>query len=75
MGAELGIYKSCISARSTDKELLKHAQDGGIVTQLFGFALEEGIIDGAIDAGTKEFAAKHPSKVMMDNSNFDMIEP
>ncbi len=32
MGAELGNYKSCISARSTDKEILKHAQDGGIVT-------------------------------------------
>jgi coenzyme F420 hydrogenase subunit beta len=75
MGAELGNYKSCVSARSTDKELLKHAQDGGIVTQLFAFALEEGIIDGAIVAGTKEFAAKNPSKVIIDSSNFDMIEP
>ena len=56
MGAELGNYKSCVSARSTDKEILKHAQDGGIVTQLFGFALDEGIIDGAIVAATKEFA-------------------
>ena len=62
MGAELGNYKSCISARSTDKEILKHAQDGGIVTQLFGFALDEGIIDGAIVAATKEFAAQEPVK-------------
>ena len=62
MGAELGKYKSCVSARSTDKEILKHAQDGGIVTSLFGFALEEGIIDGAIVAATKEFAHKHPAK-------------
>ena len=75
MGAELGNYKSCVSARSTDKEILKHAQDGGIVSQLFGFALDEGIIDGAIVAANKEFAAKYPSKVMADNSNFDMIEP
>lgn len=75
MGAELGKYKSCVSARSTDKEILKHAQDGGIVTQLFGFALEEGIIDGAIVAANKEFAAKYPSKCIQDNSNFDMIEP
>nr|WP_320162492.1 coenzyme F420 hydrogenase subunit beta [uncultured Methanoregula sp.] len=75
MGAELGNYKSCISARSTDKELLKHAQDGGIVTSLFAYALEEGIIDGAIVAATKEFAAKHPSKCIQDSSNFDMIEP
>ncbi|MEN6443223.1 MAG: coenzyme F420 hydrogenase subunit beta [Methanoregula sp.] len=54
MGAELGKYKSCVSARSTDKELLKCSQDGGIVTQLFAFALDEGIIDGAIVAGVGE---------------------
>ena len=75
MGAELGKYKACVSARSTDKEILKHAQDGGIVTSLFGYALDAGIIDGAIVAATKDFAAKHPSHVMRDNSNFDMIEP
>ena len=75
MGAELGKYKSCVSARSTDKEILKHAQDGGSVTQLFGFALDEGIIDGAIVAATKEFAAKHPAKCMQDNSNYDFAEP
>ncbi len=62
MGAELGKYKSCVSARSTNKEILKHAQDGGIVTSLFGFALDEGIIDGAIVAATKEFAAQAPGK-------------
>ena len=52
MGAELGKYKACVSARSTDKEILKGAQDGGIVTSLFAYALEEGIIDGAIVAGS-----------------------
>jgi coenzyme F420 hydrogenase subunit beta len=51
MGTELGTYKFCVSARSTDKEILKKSQDGGIVTQLFKFALEGGIIDGAIVAG------------------------
>jgi coenzyme F420 hydrogenase subunit beta len=51
MGTELGKYKVCVSARSTDKEILEKAQDGGIVTQLFAFALEKGIIDGAIVAG------------------------
>jgi coenzyme F420 hydrogenase subunit beta len=54
MGTELGKYKSCVSARSTDKNILKKAQDGGIVTQLFKFALEEGIIDGAIVAGPSD---------------------
>ncbi len=47
----LGNYKSAISARSTDKDILKMAQDGGIITTLFAYALEEGIIDGAIVAG------------------------
>ncbi|HQA81002.1 MAG TPA: coenzyme F420 hydrogenase/dehydrogenase beta subunit N-terminal domain-containing protein, partial [Methanoregulaceae archaeon] len=51
MGTELGKYKACVSARSTNKEILKRSQDGGIVTQLFAYALEEGIIDGAIVAG------------------------
>jgi coenzyme F420 hydrogenase subunit beta len=51
MGTELGKYKVCVSARSTDKEIMWKAQDGGIVTQLFAFALEKGIIDGAIVAG------------------------
>jgi len=52
----LGNYKSVCSARSTDSGILSGAQDGGIVTQLFAFALEEGIIDGAIVAGPGEEA-------------------
>ncbi|WP_292371163.1 coenzyme F420 hydrogenase subunit beta [Methanoregula sp. UBA64] len=54
MGAELGKYKSVVAARSADKEILKGAQDGGIVTSLFAYALDEGIIDGAIVAGSYE---------------------
>jgi coenzyme F420 hydrogenase subunit beta len=47
----LGKYITCVSARSTDKEILKKAQDGGIATALIVYALEQGIIDGAIVAG------------------------
>lgn len=50
----LGNYKSVISARSTDKDITKQSQDGGIITTLFAYALEEGIIDGAIVAGPSE---------------------
>lgn len=50
----LGNYASVVAARSSDKSILKGAQDGGIVTQLFAYALEEGIIDGAIVAGPGE---------------------
>ena len=46
----LGNYKTVLSARAADADILKCSQDGGIVTQLFSYALEEGIIDGAIVA-------------------------
>ena len=48
----LGKYMTCVSARSTDKEILQKAQDGGIATTLMVYALEQGIIDGTIVAGT-----------------------
>jgi len=54
MGNELGKYKLAVSARSTDKDILKKAQDGGIVTTLFAYALDNGIIDGAIVAGPSD---------------------
>jgi coenzyme F420 hydrogenase subunit beta len=47
----LGKYMTCVSARSTDKEILEKAQDGGIATTLMVYALEQGIIDGTIVAG------------------------
>ena len=47
----LGKYITCVSARSTDKEILQKAQDGGIATTLMVYALEQGIIDGTIVAG------------------------
>lgn len=46
----LGKYITCVSARSTDREILEKAQDGGIATTLMVYALEQGIIDGAIVA-------------------------
>ncbi|MCO5383316.1 MAG: coenzyme F420 hydrogenase subunit beta [Methanosarcina barkeri] len=48
----LGKYITCVSARSTDKEILQKAQDGGIATTLMVYALGQGIIDGTIVAGT-----------------------
>ncbi len=54
----LGNYKQAISARTTDKEILRGSQDGGIVTALFAYALENGIIDGAIVAGPGELPWK-----------------
>ena len=47
----LGTYKEVVTGRSTDKEIQKIAQDGGIVSALFCYALDEKIIDGAVVAG------------------------
>ncbi len=57
----LGTYKEVVTARSTDKNIQKIAQDGGIVSALFCYALDEKIIDGAVVAGPgKEFWKPEP---------------
>ena len=43
----LGIYSASYAVRATDETILQQAQDGGAVTALLGYALEEGIIDCA----------------------------
>ncbi|MDD1676308.1 MAG: coenzyme F420 hydrogenase subunit beta [Methanomicrobiales archaeon] len=50
MAAPLGQYKMVLFARTTDKEILRGAQNGGIVTALLSYALDTGIIDGAVVA-------------------------
>lgn len=47
----LGPHQEIITARATDKKILDKAQDGGIITALFVYALENNIIDGTIIAG------------------------
>jgi len=46
----LGNYLMGFSARSKDPKVLEVCQDGGVVTTLLGFALNNGIIDGAVVA-------------------------
>jgi len=48
---EFGIYKRIVMAKTTSSEILKVCQDGGVVTSLLIFALEEGSIDGAALSG------------------------
>ena len=40
----LGTYKEAISARSTDSKILEVSQDGGIVSALLCYALDEGLL-------------------------------
>lgn len=53
-GQEFGNYKNVVCARATDSKIQKVAQDGGIVTALFSYALDEGIIEGAVVAGPSD---------------------
>ncbi|MHA2007275.1 MAG: Coenzyme F420 hydrogenase/dehydrogenase, beta subunit C-terminal domain [Promethearchaeota archaeon] len=50
----LGFYQDLISAKSADKQVLKVAQNGGVVSSLLIHALEAGIIDGALLTGRDE---------------------
>ena len=45
---EYGWYKDFFVARATNKDVLTKGQDGGVVTTLLLYALEKGLIDGAI---------------------------
>ena len=44
----LGNYLNCYIGHSTDYDIRYNSASGGLVTQLLIFALEEGIIDGAL---------------------------
>lgn len=47
-GEILGIYRSFYAVRSRREDILKKGQDGGAVTSLLAYALDEGIIDCAV---------------------------
>jgi len=48
---EFGIYRRMVIARTRDDRVRKVCQDGGVVTSLLLYALNEGIIDGAVVSG------------------------
>lgn len=48
---DFGIHRRVLIARAKDKDILRVCQDGGVVTTLLVFALENKIIDGAIVSG------------------------
>jgi coenzyme F420 hydrogenase subunit beta len=47
----LGITRGTFVGRALRKDIQAHAQDGGVVTALLAYALENGIIDSAVVAG------------------------
>lgn len=47
----LGSHQEIITAKATDKKIISKSQDGGIVSAILSYALEQNIIDGTIVAG------------------------
>jgi len=58
---EFGIYRRLAVAKAKAGKILKVCQDGGIATALLLFALENGLIDGAIVAGINREKPFHPA--------------
>jgi len=50
----IGNYQSCYTGHATDTVVRYNAASGGLITSLLIFALEEGIIDGALVTGMKK---------------------
>ncbi|MEM1581249.1 MAG: Coenzyme F420 hydrogenase/dehydrogenase, beta subunit C-terminal domain [Candidatus Bathyarchaeia archaeon] len=49
-----GVYRQIVVAQTTNNEIMKVCQDGGVVTSLLIFALDEGIIEGTAISGESE---------------------
>ncbi len=47
----LGYYRRIVSGRAVDEEIRKNAQDGGCVTALLCYMMDEGVIDSAVVVG------------------------
>jgi coenzyme F420 hydrogenase subunit beta len=45
---DFGVYRRLVIAKTTDNNVLKTCQDGGVVSTLLIFAMNNGLIDGAI---------------------------
>jgi coenzyme F420 hydrogenase subunit beta len=52
----IGLYRRAVAARTRDTEVERSCQNGGIVTTLLVYALDAGIIDGALVVGGDNWA-------------------
>ena len=70
---EFGIQRRLAIAQATDDRILKVRQDGGVATALLSFALEKGLIDGAIVAGSNSEKPFYPTPKLATTSG-DLLE-
>ncbi|MGQ9640748.1 MAG: Coenzyme F420 hydrogenase/dehydrogenase, beta subunit C-terminal domain [Candidatus Bathycorpusculaceae bacterium] len=57
---DFGVYRRIVVAQAEDDNILRVCQDGGVVTALLVFALENGLIDGAVVSGLSQEKPFHP---------------
>ncbi len=57
---DFGIHRRTVIAEASDKSILEVCQDGGVVTALLMFALENGLVDGAIVSGVDKDRPFYP---------------
>ncbi|MDH5438878.1 MAG: Coenzyme F420 hydrogenase/dehydrogenase, beta subunit C-terminal domain [Candidatus Bathyarchaeota archaeon] len=58
---DFGIHRRIVIAQASDKRILQVCQDGGVVTALLMFALENGLVDGAIVSGVDKDRPFYPA--------------
>jgi len=61
---EIGVYRGCYFARSTNKEILAAAQDGGAVTSLLAYGLRRRKVDCTVAAGADGDGSWRPKPVI-----------
>jgi coenzyme F420 hydrogenase subunit beta len=66
---EFGVYQRLVIAKATDQNILSTCQDGGVVTALLTYALNNGIIDSAILACTDPEKPFFPLPKLVSNAN------
>ena len=57
---EFGVYRRIVIAQANDAKILQACQDGGVVTALLTYALENGVIDGAAASGVRQDKPFYP---------------
>ncbi|MDH5448620.1 MAG: Coenzyme F420 hydrogenase/dehydrogenase, beta subunit C-terminal domain [Candidatus Bathyarchaeota archaeon] len=57
---EFGIYRRLVLAQATDKKILEHCQDGGVVTAILTYALQNSIVEGVALSGLAENKPLYP---------------
>ncbi|MHA1631774.1 MAG: Coenzyme F420 hydrogenase/dehydrogenase, beta subunit C-terminal domain [Candidatus Freyarchaeota archaeon] len=63
-GEELGVYRGYYFARSTNKDILAVAQDGGAVTSILAYAIKAKVIDCTLTTGISKDRPWNPQPVI-----------